>query len=278
MGVISRIYVLHPGVQSDRKSFMTGNLSALGFPISDVIWHKGNYWKSFNTEADIKRAAYEEGFKFFLDNFPDYESHAKKPERGRITDDQVRFMRHLRVPDDLWNDRMSASDAHDVILEHTRRPIAITWGMCSMLKAISEDTRIALVTYNDMVMTLPFFVLNQCVGQLISWAKEFDPIHKGKIFKVLQIKSGHPHFSEEWKSAINDPKSILRSGFNGNSDFATIISPSGARQLLDEIAKYPWAGFATLFGDLSKSNNSDGFYHTSVVGVVEASKRLVSQL
>lgn len=275
MGVIDRTIVLNLDCQKDRRSFILGSLSSLGYPGVNIEFERAPDYRDFSSERDLKLAAVRDGFPFF--DYSDWGDRVKEPSGGMITEEQIEWLRRLRRP--VKDANMSAKEAHRLSLRYVRRPIAITWGMCKMLRSVTERDSISLVIYDDMVLFFPSFVMTRCVGQFMPWAREYDSSNRGKQFEVLQISAGTMYFGSDWVRAVNNPKSIVRPGFHGNSDFATIVTPSGAQFLLDRISAVPYMGFATLFEKMADERPViRGAYHTSIPGVVECGKSILSEI
>ena len=149
------------------------------------------------------------------------------------------------------------------------KQICICWGMCSILRRIAaESDSIALMLLNDIILFGEFWKLNNLI------LEKFPRSVISKSF-VLQLSYIAPGRDRESHLQGYD-ESIFAKGFIPSSDFATVVSPLGARFLLNEIAKQPWCGFATLFSILSKQNVT-GAFHTTIPFVVEANNDALSQ-
>lgn len=147
-----------------------------------------------------------------------------------------------------------------------RKSIAVCWGICSVLRVIAECGIPRWSILDDMR------VLGSHTGLMEVWRRRFAD--RGDEFKVLQLSRV---VTRDIPTLPNDyDDSVIVTGVSTDSDYGLLVSPHGAEWLLDEIAKTPFKGFATLFRDMI-GLDIEGLYSTSLPFVVETAKSELSQ-
>lgn len=226
---IDRVLVLNLERRTDKKFFMLGSLLTRNVPPEMIEFHDGKDAADYSSAYEVRDAAIADGFVHF----------------NAFKDAHIEEAVQLRTG------------------VATRGGLACLWSFQRLIRDIAEGDQVTLMLAAEYFLPVDFKWLHDHI---------FEDVQDLRIFQIFRWEDQHyveynaavkpslPLYPVPWYPNPLQKNLRVSIGLSGAGDGSLVLSPAGARDILEMCVQYPSEYIENIIWRMAVGDQKEGYY------------------